>query len=162
MVIARMGPRPVRHVCHYRLHRGISMHLRIWLLIWENSVGVDQAAVWMFTPDRRHSWKSRRWSSATSSRPGRCSVNHVGPRVRDRHRDGRRTEPQWISPGSRQAKPRAQMLDARRSRLQHHVVGSMAQANRVAWEAASQKYVRGYGDLLAQAASGSSLAGTGP
>ena len=30
----------------------------------------------------------------------------------------------------------------------------------MAWEAASRKYVREYGDLLAQAASGSSLAGT--
>jgi len=34
------------------------------------------------------------------------------------------------------------------------------QANRTAWEAASQKHVREYGDLLAQAASGSSLTGT--
>jgi hypothetical protein len=52
------------------------------------------------------------------------------------------------------------MLDVRRYRLQHRVVDSMAQANRVAWEAASQKYVCEYGDLLAQAASGSSLTGT--
>src|SRR5580704_7166017 len=66
----------------------------------------------------------------------------------------------WISPGSYQAKPRAQMLDGRRNRLQHRVVDSKAQANRVAWEAASQKYVREYGDLLAQAASGSSLTST--
>ena len=34
------------------------------------------------------------------------------------------------------------------------------QANRVAWEAASHKYVREYGDLLAQAISGSSLVET--
>ena len=33
-------------------------------------------------------------------------------------------------------------------------------ANRRAWEAASQKHVREYGDLLAQAAAGSSLTGT--
>jgi len=52
------------------------------------------------------------------------------------------------------------MLDGRRNRLQHRVVDSTAQANRAAWEAASQKYVREYGDLLVQAASGSSLTGT--
>jgi SAM-dependent methyltransferase len=52
------------------------------------------------------------------------------------------------------------MLDGRRNRLQHRIVDFKAQANRVAWEAASQKYVREYGDLLAQAASGSSLTGT--
>ncbi|MGA2826479.1 MAG: class I SAM-dependent methyltransferase [Streptosporangiaceae bacterium] len=33
----------------------------------------------------------------------------------------------------------------------------MTQANRMAWEAASEKYVREYGDLLAEAISGSSL-----
>jgi hypothetical protein len=33
-------------------------------------------------------------------------------------------------------------------------------ANRAAWEAASVKHVREYDDLLAQAASGSSLTGT--
>ena len=37
---------------------------------------------------------------------------------------------------------------------------STTQANRTAWEAASQKHVREYGDLLAQAASGFSLTGT--
>ena len=52
------------------------------------------------------------------------------------------------------------MLDGRRNRLQHRLVDSKAQANRVVWEAASQKYVREYGDLLAQAASGSSPTGT--
>ena len=39
------------------------------------------------------------------------------------------------------------MLDGRRSRLQHRVVDSKAQANRVVWEGASQKYVREYADL---------------
>src|SRR5580700_11303043 len=82
------------------------------------------------------------------------AVSGNGPRGR------RGTGLRWISPGSYQAKPRAQMLDGRRNRLQHRVVDSKAQANRVAWEAASQKYVREYGDLLAQAASGSSLTGT--
>src|SRR5580693_8070165 len=82
------------------------------------------------------------------------AVSGNGPRGR------RGTELRWISPGSYQAKPRAQMLDGRRNRLQHRVVDSKAQANRVAWEAASQKYVREYGDLLAQAASGSSLTDT--
>ena len=36
----------------------------------------------------------------------------------------------------------------------------VTRANRTAWEAASQKHVREYGDLLAQAAAGSSLTGT--
>jgi SAM-dependent methyltransferase len=39
-------------------------------------------------------------------------------------------------------------------------VDPVARANRTAWEAASQKHVREYGDLLAQAAAGSSLTGT--
>jgi hypothetical protein len=39
-------------------------------------------------------------------------------------------------------------------------VDSTTQANRTAWEAASQKHVREHGDLLAQAAAGSSLTGT--
>jgi SAM-dependent methyltransferase len=37
---------------------------------------------------------------------------------------------------------------------------SRTQANRMAWEAASQKHVREYDDLLAQAAAGSALTGT--
>ena len=60
----------------------------------------------------------------------------------------------WGWPG------RDPLLDGQRCRLQHRGVDSTTRANRTAWEAASQKHVREYGDLLAQAASGSSLTGT--
>jgi hypothetical protein len=50
------------------------------------------------------------------------------------------------------------VFDVRQHQRQPVVVDPAMQANRMAWEAASQKYVLEYGDLLAQAASGSSLA----
>lgn len=39
------------NLCDYRLHGGELLHSQIWPLIWENSVGVDQAAVWRFPQD---------------------------------------------------------------------------------------------------------------
>jgi len=103
-------------------------------------------------------WKSRGGRARRVPWPG---IPCEPWRSQGRGPGGRRANGlRWISAGSYQAKPRAQMLDGRRNRLQHRVVDSKAEANRVAWEAASQKYVRQYGDLLAQAASGSSLTGT--
>jgi SAM-dependent methyltransferase len=52
------------------------------------------------------------------------------------------------------------VFDGRRHWQDHRAMDAVTQANRTAWEAASQKHVREYGDLLAQAAAGSSLTGT--
>ena len=57
------------------------------------------------------------------------------------------SEPPWV-------------FDRWRHWREHRTVDPVTRANRTAWEAASQKHVREYGDLLAQAASGSSLTGT--
>jgi len=52
------------------------------------------------------------------------------------------------------------VFDGRHRWREHRSVDPVTRANRTAWEAASQKHVREYGDLLAQAAAGSSLTGT--
>jgi hypothetical protein len=39
----------------------------MWPLIWENSVGLDQAAIWRFTPDEVPLLEEPRWSYAPSS-----------------------------------------------------------------------------------------------
>jgi SAM-dependent methyltransferase len=54
----------------------------------------------------------------------------------------------------------ALVFDALRRRTEYHYVDSTTRANRAAWEEASHKHLREYDDLLAQAASGSSLAPT--
>lgn len=48
-------------------------------------------------------------------------------------------------------------MTAASPREDHEGMDGVTQANREAWEAASHKHVREYDDLLAQAASGSSL-----
>jgi hypothetical protein len=51
----------------------------------------------------------------------------------------------------------AKDFDERLGHRDYRDVDPMAMANRTAWDAASQKYIDDYDDLLAQAASGSSL-----
>jgi SAM-dependent methyltransferase len=51
------------------------------------------------------------------------------------------------------------VFDGRRYWQEHRTMDFTVRANRAAWEAASQKHVREYEDLLAQAAAGSSLTG---
>lgn len=51
-------------------------------------------------------------------------------------------------------------IDERSPRHEHHLVDSTTQANRTAWETASQKHMREYGKLLAEATTGSSLIDT--
>jgi SAM-dependent methyltransferase len=51
------------------------------------------------------------------------------------------------------------LVDERPDRHQPGTVDPISRANQVAWDDASQKHVREYDDLLAQAASGSSLTG---
>jgi hypothetical protein len=58
---------PGEQVCRYRLQGGELLHSQIWPLIWENSVGVDQAAVWRFTQDEVPLLEEPRWSCAPSS-----------------------------------------------------------------------------------------------
>ena len=83
--------------------------------------------------------------------PGTYPLHHDGPGAQRPARGRQANRAAVDKVGSCQAKPRAQMLDGRRNRVQHRVVDSTTQANRVVWEAASQKHVREYGDLLAQA-----------
>jgi SAM-dependent methyltransferase len=52
------------------------------------------------------------------------------------------------------------VFDALRRWAEYHCVDSTTRANRAVWEEASRKHVREYDDLLAQAASGSSLIAT--
>jgi hypothetical protein len=51
MIAAEASARRQDDLCHYRLHGGEFLHSQIWPLIWENNVGVDQAAIWRFTQD---------------------------------------------------------------------------------------------------------------
>jgi SAM-dependent methyltransferase len=51
-------------------------------------------------------------------------------------------------------------LTSRSGSYQHRGVDATTRANRVAWESASQKHVREYDDLLAEAAAGTSLIAT--
>jgi SAM-dependent methyltransferase len=48
-------------------------------------------------------------------------------------------------------------VDRRPERVEHRLVDPTTRANRHAWETASEKHVREYADLLAEAAAGSSL-----